>query len=608
MSNIMWYIMKEERTKYTGETRAMAFDGITLSALVSEWKQALTGGRIQKISQPEPDELILTVKNESTYYLQLSSSASLPLACLRNEAKPAPLTAPAFCMLLRKHLGGARILQIEQPDLERVVRFKLQHLNEMGDLCEKYLIVELMGKYSNIIFTNEEFKIIDSIKRVNSFVSSVREVLPGKPWFIPKTDGKHSLTAEFPVELCSLLANRPGPVSAALYQMITGLSPVIANELCYRAGINPELPAAELSGEDRNTLSEILFWLKKQIETETYTPVIYKKDGVPVEFAPVPLRTFSDYPEYEVTEKSSMSEVILSYYQEKDAVTRMRAKSSDLRKTVQNAIERTAKKLDLQRKQMADTEKKDRYRIYGELLTTYGYSAEPGSKSLTCTNYYDNTEITIPLDPTLSALQNAKKYFDRYAKLRRTGEAVAKLLTEGEAELEHLTSVRESLSFARDEADLNQIKTELTDTGYLKFHREPGAKKAKIPKSRPLHYITADGFEFYVGKNNYQNDEVTFSIAGNSDWWFHAKGIPGSHVVLKTGGREVPDELFAVAGSLAAYYSSGRDAGGKIEIDYLQRKNVKKPNGAKPGFVVYYTNYSLVATPGIDGSLKEVKD
>ena len=404
------------------------------------------------------------------------------------------------------------------------------------------------------------------------------------------------------------MAERPGPVSSAVYQVITGLSPVIANELCYRAGINPELPASELSAEDLSTLSEMLFWLKKQIQTEAYTPVIYKKGGVPMEFAPVPLRTFSDYPEYDVSEKSSMSEVILSYYQEKDTVTRMRAKSADLRKTVQNAIERTAKKLDLQRKQMADTEKKDRYRIYGELLTTYGYSAEPGSKSFTCTNYYDNTEITIPLDPTLTALQNAKKYFDRYAKLRRTGEAVAKLLTEGEAELEHLTSVRESLSFAGDEADLNQIKTELTDTGYLKYHRETGTKKAKTPKSRPLHYVTDSGFELYVGKNNYQNDEVTFSIAGNSDWWFHAKGIPGSHVVLKTGGREVPDELFGIAGSLAAYYSSGRDAGGKIEIDYLQRKNVKKPNGAKPGFVVYYTNYSLVAAPGIDESLKEVKD
>lgn len=586
----------------------MAFDGITLSALVSEWKHTLTGGRIQKISQPETDELILTIKTDNNYYLQLSSSASLPLACLRPDVKPAPLTAPAFCMLLRKHLNGGRILDIVQPDLERVVQFKLQHLNEMGDTCVKYLIVELMGKYSNIIFTTEDLQIIDSIKRVNSFVSSVREVLPGKPWFIPKTDGKHSLLSEPAEGLCAALSERSGPVSSALYQTITGLSPVIANELCCRAGINPELPASELSENDRESLCEILCWLKRQVETEAYSPVIYKKDGVPVEFAPIPLRTFSDYPEYMVVEKPSISEVVLGYYQEKDTVTRMRSRSADLRKVTQNAIERTAKKLDLQRKQMEDTRKKDKYRIYGELLTTYGYSAEPGSKSLSCTNYYDNTEITIPLDPTLTALENAKKYFDRYAKLRRTAEALTEQLAQSEAELLHLETVRESLGFARDEADLSQIKAELTDCGYLKYHRESGAKKGKPAKSKPYHYRTSDGFDLYVGKNNYQNDELTFNLAGGGDWWFHAKGIPGSHVVLKTGGREVPDELFTIAGNLAAYYSSGRDGSGKIEVDYLQRKNVKKPNGAKPGFVVYYTNYSLVATPGIDEGLTEVKD
>ena len=252
--------------------------------------------------------------------------------------------------------------------------------------------------------------------------------------------------------------------------------------------------------------------------------------------------------------------------------------------------------------------RKDRFRIYGELLTTYGYSAEPGSKAFTCMNYYDNTEITIPLDPTLTALENAKKYFDKYAKLRRTGEALTEQLAASEAELNHLESVKESLAFACAEADLNQIKAELTDCGYLKFHREPGAEKSRPQKSKPYHYRTKDGFDLYVGKNNYQNDDLTFNLASGGDWWFHAKGIPGSHVILKTGGREVPDELFNIAGSLAAYYSSGREGGGKVEVDYLLRKNVKKPNGAKPGFVVYYTNYSLIAAPGIDEGLTEVME
>lgn len=577
----------------------MAFDGITLSALVSEWKHKLCGGRITKISQTEADELLLTIKSDETYRLQLSASASLPLACLSGENKPAPLTAPAFCMLLRKHLSSARILDILQPDLERVVLFRLQHLDEMGDTCVKYLIVELMGKYSNIIFTTEDYQIIDSIKRVSSFVSSVREVLPGRPWFIPKTSEKHSLLTEPLSDLRGLLSAYPVPVATALYQCFTGLSPVIAQELCFRAGLNPELPASELTDDAANALTAILLWLRKQITEELFQPTIYKKDGVPVEFAPVMLRTFSDYEAYVVTTLDSMSAVVLSYYHEKDTVTRMRSKSADLRRTVQTAIERTAKKLDLQKKQFEDTKKKDRYRIYGELLTTYGYSAVPGSKSFTCVNYYDNEEITIPLDPTLSALENAKKYFDRYAKLRRTGEALTEHLTASEQELAHLLSVRESLSYAREEADLNQIKAELTDCGYLKFHKDSSGKKAKPAKSKPYHYITPDGFEIYVGKNNYQNDELTFGLANGGDWWFHAKGIPGSHVVLRTGGREVPDEVFNRAGALAAYYSSGRDAGGKIEVDYLQRKNVKKPGSAKPGFVVYYTNYSMVVTPGI---------
>ena len=586
----------------------MAFDGITLSCLVSEWKDRLVGGRITKISQPEPDELILTVKCDETHILQLSSNASLPLACLRPDTKQAPLTAPAFCMLLRKHLGSARILDIEQPDLERVVKFKLQHLNELGDTCVKYLIVELMGKHSNIIFCDEDYTILDSIKRVSSFMSSVREVLPGRNWFIPKTDGKRSVLNGTFDDLGAVLSAHPAPVATALYQSFTGLSPVIANELCCRAGIDSGVPASELSEDGLRTLNEMLMWLRAKVQNHDFTPTVYRKDGMPVEFSPLPLRTFSDYPEYTGETYASMSEVVLSFYREKDTQTRMRSRSAELRKTVQSAIERTAKKLDLQRKQLSDTEKKDTYRIYGELLTTYGYSAEPGAKSFTCTNYYDGNEIKIPLDPTLTALENAKRYFDRYSKLRRTSQALVEHLTASEAELNHLETVKESLAFAENEADLNQIRAELTECGYLKFHKEAGGKKPKQAKSRPFHYVTADGFDLYVGKNNYQNDELTFQLANGGDWWFHAKGIPGSHVVLRTGGREVPDSLFTVAGSLAAYYSSGRNAGGKIGIDYLQRKNVKKPNGAKPGFVVYYTNYSLVVTPGIDSSLREVNE
>lgn len=582
----------------------MAFDGVTLSCLVSEWKQKLVGGRITKISQPETDELLLTIKSDDNYRLQLSASASLPLACLCQDNKPAPLTAPAFCMLLRKHLSGARILDILQPDLERVVQFQLQHLDELGDTRIKYLIVELMGKYSNIIFTDENYQIIDSIKRVNSFISSVREVLPGRNWFIPVSGEKHSLLSDDLNLLSDYLSGHASAISVALYQCFTGLSPVIAQELCFRAGVNPELPAKELDETALDALKNMLMWLKEKLQTENFTPTTYRKDGVAVEFAPITLRTYADYPEYTAEESASMSEVVLHFYHEKDTLSRINSKSADLRRTVQTAVERTAKKLDLQRKQLADTEKKDRYRVYGELLTTYGYNAQPGSKSLTCTNYYDNEEITIPLDETLTPVQNAKKYFDKYSKLRRTGDALSEQIRSSEEELAHLQTIKTLLSYATDEADLAQIKRELTDYGYLKFHKDSSAKKAKPAKSKPYHYISRDGFELFVGKNNYQNDELTFTLASGGDWWFHAKGIPGSHVILRTGGKEVPDELFTIAGSLAAYYSSGREAGGKIEVDYLRRKDVKKPSSAKPGFVVYYTNYSMVVTPQIDASLE----
>ena len=255
------------------------------------------------------------------------------------------------------------------------------------------------------------------------------------------------------------------------------------------------------------------------------------------------------------------------------------------------------KKYDLQLQQIKDTEKRDKYKVYGELINTYGYGLEEGAKSLTALNYYTNEEITIPLDTQLTPQENAQKYFDRYNKLKRTYEALTDLIQETHDEIIHLESISTSLDIAVSEEDLTQIKAELTQFGYIK--KKHNGKKVKI-KSKPFHYLSSDGFHIYIGKNNFQNDELTFKFANGNDWWFHAKGMPGSHVIVKTNGEELPDRAFEEAGCLAAYYSKGRD-NEKVEIDYLQKKNVKKPNGSKPGFVVYYTNYSLVASPDIRG-------
>ena len=574
----------------------MAFDGITIANIVTELNQTITGGKINKIAQPENDELIITIKNQRKQYrLFLSASASLPLIYLTETNKPSPLTAPNFCMLLRKHIGSGKIIAIEQPGMERIIRFTIEHLNELGDLCTKYLIVEIMGKHSNIIFCNEEDQIIDSIKHVSAHMSSVREVLPGRPYFIPETQSKLNpfvLTEEIFQEK---IFPRPVNVAKAIYTSITGISPLMAEEVCYRAGIDGGIPTDGLEDVERVHLAHTFLRMVDDIRDGHFEPNIIYKGKEPVEFACFPL---SQYQDYRAVSYPSIFPVLETYYAEKNIVTKMRQKTVDLRKIVQNALERNVKKYQLQQKQLKDTEKKEKYRVWGELLNTYGYEVEPGAKSMEALNYYTNEMIQIPLDETMTPQENAKKYFDKYSKLKRTKEALDTLLQETGDEIKHLESIAASLDIASSEEDLVQIKEEMMEYGYVK-RKNTGGKKVKVT-SRPYHYISSDGYDIYVGKNNFQNDELSFKFASGNDWWFHAKGQPGSHVIVKSKNEELPDRNFEEAGKLAAYYSKGRQAP-KVEIDYTQKKNLRKPTGGKPGFVVYYTNYSLLIEPDITG-------
>ena len=574
----------------------MAFDGITIANIVTELNQTITGGKINKIAQPENDELIITIKNQRKQYrLFLSASASLPLIYLTETNKPSPLTAPNFCMLLRKHIGSGKIIAIEQPGMERIIRFTIEHLNELGDLCTKYLIVEIMGKHSNIIFCNEEDQIIDSIKHVSAHMSSVREVLPGRPYFIPETQSKLNpfvLTEEIFQEK---IFPRPVNVAKAIYTSITGISPLMAEEVCYRAGIDGGIPTDGLEDVERVHLAHTFLRMVDDIRDGHFEPNIIYKGKEPVEFACFPL---SQYQDYRAVSYPSIFPVLETYYAEKNIVTKMRQKTVDLRKIVQNALERNVKKYQLQQKQLKDTEKKEKYRVWGELLNTYGYEVEPGAKSMEALNYYTNEMIQIPLDETMTPQENAKKYFDKYSKLKRTKEALDTLLQETGDEIKHLESIAASLDIASSEEDLVQIKEEMMEYGYVK-RKNTGGKKVKVT-SRPYHYISSDGYDIYVGKNNFQNEELSFKFASGNDWWFHAKGQPGSHVIVKTNGKELPDSVYEEAAALAAYYSKGRQAP-KVEIDYTQKKNLRKPTGGKPGFVVYYTNYSLLIEPDITG-------
>lgn len=581
----------------------MAFDGIVIANLVKDLNDKIVSGRISKIAQPEKDELLLTIKgNRENFRLLISANASLPLLYFTETNKPSPLTAPNFCMLLRKHIANGRIVSVSQPGLERIVRIEIEHLDEMGDLKRKFLIVELMGKHSNIIFCDDENKILDSIKHISAQVSSVREVLPGREYFIPHAGEKKNPLTITEEEFKELIGKTPQNLSKALYTDLTGLSPTVSAELCHLASLDGDISAKDFSDSELTHLYHAFTWIMDDVRQGNFTPnIIYQKEK-PVEFASIPLSMFSGG-DYRSVSFPSISALLERYYAERNTVSRIHQKSTDLRKILTNSLERSYKKRDLQQKQIKDTEKREKFRIYGELLNTYGYGIQEGERSFRCLNYYDNTEITIPLDPTLSAQENAVRYFDKYNKQKRTFEATSRQLEQTEAEIEHLESISTFLDIARKEEDLAQIKEELTEYGYIKRHFS-GGKKQKKAVSRPFHYLSSDGFHIYVGKNNYQNEELTFKLASGNDWWFHAKGIPGSHVIVKTEGKELPDRVFEEAGALAAYYSRGRGQD-KVEIDYIQKKNLKKVPGAAPGFVVYHTNYSLVAAPEIP--VKEIE-
>lgn len=583
----------------------MAFDGIVVANLVHELREQLINGRIAKIAQPEADELLLTIKTPSGQKrLYLSASASLPLVYLTESNKPSPMTAPNFCMLLRKHIANGRIVDIYQPKLERIIHFTIEHLDEMGDLCRKDLIVEIMGKHSNIIFCTEEGSIIDSIKHVSAQMSSVREVLPGREYFIPDTMDKHDPLSVSYDTFYQVLTEKPMPLSKAIYTSFTGVSPVTAEEICSISEVDSSLPPKSFSDDVlRHVYNQFDIYFSA-VKEEKFSPAIYYDGKEPKEFSSLPLtHLFGNAAEgakgYHCTKFTSISQVLETYYALKNTLTRIRQKSTDLRHIIQTALERNRKKYDLQLHQLKDTQNREKYKVYGELINTYGYNLEEGAKKLEALNYYNNEIASIPLDAAKTPQENAQRYFEKYNKQKRTYEALSHFIQETQEEITYLESVRTSLDIAMNEDDLAEIKEELITSGYMR--RKFTKKKVKI-KNEPLHYISSEGYHMYVGKNNFQNDQLTFTFATGNDWWFHVKQAPGSHVIVKTNGEELPDRTFEEAGRLAAYYSSMRGVE-KVEIDYVEKKHVKKPKGGKPGFVVYYTNYSLV----IDSDISEIQ-
>ena len=389
------------------------------------------------------------------------------------------------------------------------------------------------------------------------------------------------------------ILGKPTTVSKAIYKSFTGISPFIAIGIADNANIDADYSTGALSQEMKDSLYVRFEEYISDISCKRYNPNIILENGIPKDFAPVILRSFDDIVEFD-----DMSSLLESYYSERNRITNIRQRSSDIRKIVQIHIERAAKKLDIQKKQLDDTNNMDKFKLYGELLMTYGQNLPSGEKEITVNNYYTNENVTIHLDKDLTGIENAKKFYNKYNKYKRTKDALIPQIEQTKASLEHLKAIDASIMLCENEADLKGVKDELIQYGYIKKSNKGKKKQAK---SKPLHFVTEDGYHIYVGKNNLQNDELTFNFAKGNDWWFHSKKIHGSHVIVKVkDNEELPDHIFEIAANVAAYYSSARESN-KVEIDYVQKKEVKKPSGAVPGYVIYYTNYSLVATPSLDG-------
>lgn len=578
----------------------MALDGITTSAIVSELKPALVGGRIDKIHQPVADEIRMTIRGlgSGAKKIIISANSAHPRIHLTESTRENPMTAPLFCMVMRKHIAGGKIVDICQPNFERIIILRVESANEMGDITTKNLILEIMGKHSNLILTDENGKILDSIKRVTHEKSSVREVLPGKEYvFPPSQDKKNPLEAERGDFLFSLHLQEGRKIQEFIYQTYTGISPIMAGEICSRAGLDSSNSCQETTIEEGEKLYDAFDKTMAEIKSATYQPAIYyqKENNRIVDFAVLEMTQFSGLQKRPF---DSVSALLESFYQERDNAAHIRQKAHDMRRLVMSNIERCVKKKEIQLKTRRETKGMDQWKKKGELLTANIYAVPQGVTTFKTIDYYesDMPEIEIAIDPAKTPAENAQKYFSKYNKAKRTLAALEIQEKQNEEELVYLESVLNALENAKDDADLSEIRTELAESGFIRRQvQKKGAQKPK--KSKPLHYVSSDGYDIFVGKSNLQNDELTLRMAEPTDIWMHTKDIPGSHVIIRTNGqKELPETTMEEAANLAAFYSKAKNSS-MVPVDYTQRKNIKKPNGAKPGMVIYLTNRTIYINP-----------
>ena len=573
----------------------MAFDGITVSAIKAEIEDKILGGRIDKVYQPEKDEIILGIRSMGqAYKLLLTSNASNPKFHFTQTNPSNPMTPPLFCMVMRKHLQSGKIIKIEQPDFDRILNIYVESLNELGDYSVKKLVLEIMGRHSNIILTDENNTILDCIKHIGHDTSSVREVLPGREYTLPPSQGKINTLELDNNDFNEVLENNPSfEIQSVIYKNYTGISPIAASEICYRANVNGSTPVEALTDIQKEIVFNKFAELVEDIKANRFYPEsITNEKGKTIDFSPIEMTQFNGL---EIKKYTSISELIESFYANRDFAYRIGQKTQDLRKLITQNIERCIRKKDIQMQTLRSIKNRDELRLKGELLTANIYSIKKGMTTVELPNYYSENQefVAIELDSNKTPSENAQKYYKAYNKAKRTFEALKDQIKSNDEELAYLESVLTSVNNCTDEQDVKEIRRELREEGYVKKVKNQKDKSKK--HSVPLHFISQDGFDIYVGKNNIQNDELTLKFARPRDIWMHTKNIPGSHVIIVANGQTIPDTTLNEGAMLSAFYSKAKNSS-KVPVDYTEKKNVKKPNGSKPGFVIYETNKTAYIT------------
>lgn len=585
----------------------MALDGVFLRHLKEEIGTSLLGMRVDRVFQPNRDELILAFRGFSAAYkLLISARANSARVNLTTIPVENPQQPPMLCMLLRKKLQGAKLLEITQPDLERALMLKFDSVNELGDHVELTLAVEIMGRYSNIILVDENGKIIDALKRVDAEMSSERLVLPGLLYRLPPPQDKLSMLTCTVEEIMARIDALPRDMelSKALMSVLQGISPIIAREVENSAGLGHEMYVKSMTPPQRRRTEMYVTTLMETAKNVSGTPhIVIDPQNKPKDFAFMDIRQYGSA--MTVSEKESFSEMLDAFYAERDQIERMRVKSQDLLRLLANHADRLSRKIANQQAELSACAERDTLRIKGDLLSANMYAIQKGETSVKLQNFYDENlaELEIALDPALTPQQNAQKYYKNYRKAKTAEEKLTEQIGLAQTELTYIDSVFESLALAENERDLNEIRAELAEQGYVR--RKAGKKNQKQPAlSEPLKFKTSDGFTVLIGRNNRQNDKLTMKDANNNDIWFHTKNIPGSHTVLVTDGKAPTETAMEEAAVLAAQHSRAKDSA-QVPVDYTQIRYVSKPQGAKPGMVIYVQYKTVYVDPTTESKAKQ---